>query len=179
MKIARQSADRQRFEPGYRQGIARRLAEEGARVVMNARRADVLEGAARDVSATGAEVLAVPASASSARGADELVARALARFGQVDVLVKNAALANPVAHFLEMTEEHWDQVIRSNLKSVYPMLPPHGAARVERGGGSIVNSSSFAAARSHRPMAAYDASKGGLEAGCAPWRSTWRPWTSG
>src|SRR5919199_1783719 len=63
-----------------------------------------------------------------------------------------------------MDEEHWDTVIRTNLKSVY--LHCHRAANimVDQGKvGAIVNISSFAAARSHRYMAAYDATKGGME----------------
>ena len=80
-------------------------------------------------------------------------------------MVNNAAWASPIAHILEMTEEHWDEVIRANLKSLY--LYCHGAANimVDRGiKGAFVNISSFAAARSHRYMAAYDATKGGMEA---------------
>jgi 3-oxoacyl-[acyl-carrier protein] reductase len=89
----------------------------------------------------------------------------LEAWGRVDILVNNAAWASPRAHILEMDEEHWDTVIRTNLKSVY--LHCHRAANimVDQGiRGSIVNISSFAAARAHRYMAAYDATKGGMEA---------------
>src|SRR5206468_8090741 len=71
----------------------------------------------------------------------------------------------PIAHILEMDEKHWDTVIATNLKSVY--LFSHRAANVmvDNGTkGAIVNISSFAAARAHRYMAAYDATKGGMEA---------------
>jgi 3-oxoacyl-[acyl-carrier protein] reductase len=86
-------------------------------------------------------------------------------FGGVDTLVNNAAWASPNAHFLEMDEDHWDTVIRTNLKSVY-LCCSHAARLMvdQRRHGSIINISSFAAARAHRQMAAYDATKGGMEA---------------
>jgi 3-oxoacyl-[acyl-carrier protein] reductase len=86
-------------------------------------------------------------------------------WGAVDIVVNNAAWASPQAHILEMDENHWDVVIRTNLKSIY--LHCHRAANimVDRGTrGAIINISSFAAARAHRYMAAYDATKGGMEA---------------
>src|SRR5207237_7720558 len=70
-----------------------------------------------------------------------------------------------IAHIREMDEKHGDTDIATNLKSVY--LFSHRAANVmvDRGTkGAIVNISSFAAARAHRYMAAYDATKGGMEA---------------
>jgi NAD(P)-dependent dehydrogenase (short-subunit alcohol dehydrogenase family) len=89
----------------------------------------------------------------------------LETWGTLDIVVNNAAWASPQAHILEMDEQHWDTVIRTNLKSVY--LHCHRAANimVDQGTrGTIVNISSFAAARAHRYMAAYDATKGGMEA---------------
>ena len=86
-------------------------------------------------------------------------------WSRLDIVVNNAAWASPQAHILEMDEDHWDTVIRANLKSIY--LHCHRAANimVDHGTrGSIVNISSFAAARAHRYMAAYDATKGGMEA---------------
>jgi 3-oxoacyl-[acyl-carrier protein] reductase len=83
----------------------------------------------------------------------------------VHIVVNNAAWASPIAHILEMDLDHWNTVMRGNLTSVY--LHCHRAANimVDQGiRGSIINISSFAAARAHRYMAAYDASKGGMEA---------------
>jgi NAD(P)-dependent dehydrogenase (short-subunit alcohol dehydrogenase family) len=110
-------------------------------------------------------VLAVPGDAGSADDVEALFARVLATWGRVDVLVNNAAWASPQAHFLEMDLDHWETVLRTNLTSVY--LHCHRAAycMVDLGiRGAIVNISSFAAARAHRQMAAYDATKGGMEA---------------
>jgi 3-oxoacyl-[acyl-carrier protein] reductase len=150
---------------GIGKGIAARFAREGARVAITARGADALAAAAREIAAAGGTVLAVPGDAGLKADVEATFERVLDTWGTVDVLVNNAAWGSPRAHILEMDEEHWDTVIRSNLKSVY--LHCHRAANimVDQGvRGAIVNISSFAAARSHRNMAAYDATKGGIEA---------------
>jgi len=150
---------------GIGEGIARRLAQEGARVVITARGAEALMAVARDIEASGGAVLPIPGDAGVKDDVEGMFSRVLDKWGGVDILVNNAAWASPIAHILEMDLEHWNTVLRGNLTSVY--LHCHRAANimVDRGThGAIVNISSFAAARAHRYMAAYDASKGGMEA---------------
>jgi NAD(P)-dependent dehydrogenase (short-subunit alcohol dehydrogenase family) len=150
---------------GIGRGIAQRAVAEGARVVVNGRTAATIEPVAQALAASGAEVLAVAADVGYASEVKRLFDETLRRFGTVDVLVNNAAWASPISHFLELDEAHWDAVIRSNLKSVY--LCTHRAIEImveQHKPGSIISISSFAAARSHRQMAAYDATKGGMEA---------------
>jgi NAD(P)-dependent dehydrogenase (short-subunit alcohol dehydrogenase family) len=150
---------------GIGHGIALRFAQEGARVVMTARGADALAEAAREVESCGAGVLAIAGDAGVKQDVEGMFAQVLETFGTVDIVVNNAAWASPQAHILEMDEAHWDTVIRTNLKSVY--LHCHRTANImvdQRKAGSIINISSFAAARAHRYMAAYDATKGGMEA---------------
>jgi 3-oxoacyl-[acyl-carrier protein] reductase len=150
---------------GIGRGIAGRLAQEGARVAMTSRGADALRAAAQEIATAGGTSMAVPGDAGQRADVEALFARVQDAWGGVDILVNNAGWASPIVHFLEMDEDHWDTVIRTNLKSVY--LHCHRAANlmVDQGRkGSIVNISSFAAARSHRQMAAYDATKGGMEA---------------
>jgi NAD(P)-dependent dehydrogenase (short-subunit alcohol dehydrogenase family) len=150
---------------GIGKGIAQRLAQEGARVAMTARGADVLHAAAAAIGSSGGTVMDIPGDAGSQTDVEAMFARVLSAWGSVDVVVNNAAWASPIAHILEMDLEHWETVLRTNLTSVY--LHCHRAANimVDRGiRGSIINISSFAAARAHRYMAAYDASKGGMEA---------------
>jgi 3-oxoacyl-[acyl-carrier protein] reductase len=150
---------------GIGRGIAQRLASEGARVVLTARGAEALRAAAEGITSGGGTALAIPGDAGARSDVEAMFHTVLETWGGVDIVVNNAAWASPQAHILEMDEEHWDTVIRSNLKSVY--LHCHRAANimVDRGTrGSIVNISSFAAARAHRYMAAYDATKGGMEA---------------
>jgi NAD(P)-dependent dehydrogenase (short-subunit alcohol dehydrogenase family) len=150
---------------GIGRGIAERLAAEGASVVVNGRSAATLEPVVAAIQSTGGRVIGVPADVGYIDQVTQLFAETVKAFGGVDILVNNAAWAGPTAHFLEMDEAHWDEVIRTNLKSVF--LCSSQAVRLmvdQKKEGAIVSISSFAAARSHRAMAAYDATKGGLEA---------------
>jgi 3-oxoacyl-[acyl-carrier protein] reductase len=150
---------------GIGKGIAARLAAEGARVAITARTAETLRAVADELERAGGKAMPVAGDAGSPEHVNELFDRVMSEWGRVDVLVNNAAWASPHAHFLEMSLDHWQTVLRTNLTSVY--LHCHRAANLMVDNaihGSIVNISSFAAARSHRNMAAYDASKGGMEA---------------
>jgi NAD(P)-dependent dehydrogenase (short-subunit alcohol dehydrogenase family) len=144
---------------GIGRGIAERFAHEGARVVVN----DVDADAAQQVAdAIGA--LAVPADVSSSADVGRLFETAIAELGGVHVLVNNAGLIDVERHFLDADEAWWDRVISVNLKGQF--LCAHRAAQwmARNGGGAIVNLSSGGARAAHRGMAAYDASKGGVEA---------------
>ncbi len=150
---------------GIGRGIAKRLAAEGAKVVVNGRTEATIEPVAAALRADGAEALAVAADVGYAQDVARLFQETVAAFGTVDVLVNNAGWASPVAHFLEMDESHWDTVLRTNLKSVFLCTRHAIRLMVEQNKpGSIVSISSFAAARAHRQQVAYDASKGGMEA---------------
>lgn len=149
---------------GIGRAIAKRLANDGARVVVNGRH---LEGAEEVVAALrneGAQALAVAADVGYADQVERLFAAAVDEYGAVDILVNNAAWAIPVVHFLEMDETHWDTVLRTNLKSAYLCSRRAASLMVKQGKqGCIVSISSFGAVRAHRQQAAYDASKSGLE----------------
>jgi NAD(P)-dependent dehydrogenase (short-subunit alcohol dehydrogenase family) len=150
---------------GIGKGIAKRLADEGAKVAITSRGADALQNTAKEIEAAGGAVLAIPGDAGLKDDVEAMFARVMDTWSTIDVLVNNAGWASPISHILEMDEEHWDTVIRTNLKSIY--LHSHRAANimVDQGkAGCIINISSFAGSRSHRYMAAYDATKGGMEA---------------
>ncbi|HXM58378.1 MAG TPA: glucose 1-dehydrogenase [Candidatus Dormibacteraeota bacterium] len=150
---------------GIGRAIAERLAAEGCRIVVNGLDDGKPERAAAALRAAGTEAIAVPADVGLAAGADAVLEAAVREFGGVDVLVNNAGWAEPISHLLEMTEEHWDTVLRTNLKSVFLFTRRAADLMVERGrGGAVVSISSWGATRAHRAMAAYDASKAGIEA---------------
>jgi len=163
---------------GIGRGIAERFAREGAAVVVNDRDESTLREAEQAVRRFDGRVLAVRADVGRADEVARLFDQARSAFGTVDVLVNNAAWAAPIAHFLDMTEEFWDTVLTTNLKSMF--LCSQRAAQLlaeQKKPGAIVNISTFGAARAHREMVAYDASKGGVEAATramamdlAPWR---------
>ena len=151
---------------GIGKATAIRLAAEGARVVVHGktdggRLRAIVDAIARD----GGQAIAVGADVGDEAAVDRLFERTLGTFGTVDVLVNNAAWSDPKAHVLEMEPAMWDEVMRSNLRSVF--LCTNRASRImveQRKPGAIVNLTSFGGARAHRNMAAYDTTKGGVEA---------------
>lgn len=137
--------------------IARRLAEEGARVLV----ADIdSESAARAAAELpGAAPVAVDVTdpASVAR----MIQAALDAFGRLDVLVNNAGvgLNRP---FLETTPEEWERTIRVNLTGTFYCSQAAARAMAERGGGRIVNIASISGERGAQNRSAYGASKAGV-----------------
>jgi NAD(P)-dependent dehydrogenase (short-subunit alcohol dehydrogenase family) len=163
---------------GIGRGIAERFAREGAAVVLNDRDEGVLHESWQALLAISDRVLAVRADVSKSSEVARLFEQTRVAFGTVDILVNNAAWASPIAHFLEMTESFWDTVLAMNLTSMF--LCSQRAARLmaeQKKPGSIINISTYGAARAQREMVAYDASKGGVEGATramaldlAPWR---------
>jgi len=149
---------------GIGSAVSRRLADEGARVVVNDLRREAAEQVAESIVAAGGTATAVAADVSRSSEVDDLFEQALGAYGDVAILVNNAGLIGQTCHLLDSDEAWWDRLLDTNLKSVY--LCSVRAARImaRRGGGAIVSSSSGGAVRAHRGEAAYDASKGGIEA---------------
>jgi NAD(P)-dependent dehydrogenase (short-subunit alcohol dehydrogenase family) len=149
---------------GIGRAIAQRFAREGAQVVVNDVNAAATEATVQAIIADRGSAIAAIADVSDKGQVDRLFDTTLERFGTVDVLVNNAGLINVERHFLEGDETWWDRVLSVNLKSVFlcSLRAAHVMAR--RHQGVIINMSSGGASHSHRGMAAYDASKGGIEA---------------
>jgi NAD(P)-dependent dehydrogenase (short-subunit alcohol dehydrogenase family) len=149
---------------GIGRAIARRFAREGAQVIVNDVDAGRAEAVVQQIIADGGQAVSGVADVSNKAQIDRLFDTVLERFGMLDVLVNNAGLINVERHFLEADEAWWDRVLAVNLKGVF--LCSFRAAQVmaRRHRGVIINMSSGGATRSHRGMAAYDASKGGIEA---------------
>jgi len=147
---------------GIGEACAVAFVEKGAHIVLAARRAERLSALVERLEGMGGEALAVTTDVTSEADVDNLFARAVERFGTVDVLINNAGVADstPVD---EMALELWRRVIDTNLTSAF--LCSRAAFRVMKGKGRgrIVNIGSISARvpRQHSP--AYAASKWGLD----------------
>ena len=144
---------------GIGAAAARRLAEEGAHVVV----ADLADDAGRAV-ASEVDGLYVRADVTSAAEVEALYATAAAEFGHVDVLVNNAGISPPDDDSILETElDAWRRVQEVNLTSVFLCCKlgiPHLLAA---GGGSVVNTASFVALMgAATSQISYTASKGGV-----------------
>jgi NAD(P)-dependent dehydrogenase (short-subunit alcohol dehydrogenase family) len=151
---------------GIGRAIAERLATEGARVAVNGRDPAAVDAVVKALRSAGAECIGIAADVGRGSDVERLFDAVASGLGAPDVIVNNAAVAGDgaIRHLLEMDDEHWEDVIRTNLGGVFRCTRRGAQIMVERGvRGSIVNVSSFSASRAHRSMAAYDAAKGGLE----------------
>lgn len=143
---------------GIGRAIARRFAEEGARVLV----ADVDASAAERVAAEiGGEALARGADVTRSEEVRALVEHAVEELGGLDVMVNNAGVG--VAATAPQTEEaEWDRLMEVNLKGTFLGMKYAIPAIRDSGGGSVINMSSIAALVGLPERAAYSAAKGGI-----------------
>jgi NAD(P)-dependent dehydrogenase (short-subunit alcohol dehydrogenase family) len=148
---------------GIGREIALELGRHGADVVALARSADKLATLAADFQRLSGrcEIVAGDVTDDGARHA--CVRRATEAFGGLDVLVNNAGVGAFV-NVADMSIEHWQQVIETNLSGVFYCSHAAIPHLRRRGGGWIVNISSLAGKNSFAGGAAYCASKAGLNA---------------
>jgi len=148
---------------GLGETIARRLASEGASVVV----ADIDGAGAVSVAASieedGGRALAFEMDVTDAADSRDMVAAAAEAFGSLDILVNNAAVFGATSHVLDISPEEWDHTMSVNLKG--PLLCSQAAIRRMReqpGGGSIVFVSSLSGVLANESQADYNASKHGV-----------------
>ncbi|HEX3178785.1 MAG TPA: SDR family oxidoreductase [Methylomirabilota bacterium] len=123
---------------GMGRACATRLALEGARVTICARRKDVLENAAAAIRAAGGEVLAVPADVTRADDVAAVVRATTERYGGVDILVNNAGTSSAAA-FEKVDDETWHQDLELKLMAAIRFCRATIPHMRQRGGGRIVN----------------------------------------
>ena len=147
---------------GIGEACAVAFAAKGAKVVLAARRAERLASLVDRIEGAGGEALAVATDVTDEAAVDDLFARAVERFGTVDVLVNNAGIADstPVD---EMALETWRKVIETNLTSAFLCSRAAFRAMKGKGRGRIINVGSISARVPRENSPAYAASKFGLD----------------
>lgn len=149
---------------GTSKAISLLFAQEGAKVVLVNRsqgRADELR---REIQDGGGEAITFAGDMTVARDADAAVAAAEREFGRLDILCNNIGIGAP-GKVADVTEEQWDGVLGTNLKSAMLATRASVSAMLRSGGGSIVNISSVVGANglaSEKGAIAYATSKAGL-----------------
>jgi glucose 1-dehydrogenase len=148
---------------GIGAGIVRRLARDGASVVLDYHTHHDAAGAiAQEIEASGGKALVVQADVSSVSGVQDLVAETVKAFGRLDILVNNAGIEEPTP-FVDVSEDSFDRQIAVDLKGPYFAAQAAARQMIEQGGGGcIINISSV---HEDLPMvgnAVYCAAKGGL-----------------
>ncbi len=130
---------------GLGKAVAMELAREGANVVICSRNENVLLETAREIgSQTGVQVLALPTDVSKPTDVENLIAKTVARFERIDVLVNNAG-GPPTGTFESFGDEEWAKAIELNLLSVVRMSRAVLPQMKKQGSGRIINITSLAA----------------------------------
>lgn len=147
---------------GIGKGIAQVFAHHGADVAFTYSSS---EGPARELekelSALGVRARAYKSDAASFQEAEDLVNQVLADFGKIDILINNAGITKDNL-LMRMSEADFDQVIETNLKSVFNMTKAVQRTLLKQRSGSIINMSSVVGVKGNAGQANYAASKAGM-----------------
>ncbi|ACI97987.1 SDR family NAD(P)-dependent oxidoreductase [Rhodospirillum centenum] len=150
---------------GSSRGIGRAIAEEyaraGARVVISSRKLDVCEQVRDAINAEhgAGRAIAVACNIGRKEDLERLVAETKAAFGQIDILVANAAI-NPVyGPLAAVSDDAWDKIMGTNLRSTWWLCNMVMPEMAERKGGSVIVLSSIAGLRGNPVIGAYGISK--------------------
>lgn len=148
---------------GIGAAAARLFAAEGARLVLGARRGELLDALVGEISDAGGQAAALAGDVRDAAYAKALVDLAETRFGGLDAAFNNAGATGTLSPIPDMDAETWHEVIAINLDSAFHAAKSQVPAILRRGGGSIVFTSSFVGHTIGLPgMGAYAAAKAGL-----------------
>jgi len=151
---------------GIGKAYARRLAEEGARVVIAEIDAAAAERVAAELAGARHEVLALRTDVSDAGSAGEMARRTVERFGRIDILVNNAAIFATVpmsrAPFDDLDPEEWDRMMAVNLRGTWLASRAVVPDMRKRGYGKIINVSSGTALKGSASRIHYVTSKAGV-----------------
>lgn len=147
---------------GIGRGVGEELADKGASIVVNYNAsADAAAEVVKAIEAKGVKALAVQANVRNADEAQSLVEQAIARFGQIDILVNNAGL-NRDRTIRRMTPGEWDEVIETDLSSMFYVTKACVDGMIERKYGRIVNMASIIGQMGNIGQANYAAAKAGM-----------------
>jgi NAD(P)-dependent dehydrogenase (short-subunit alcohol dehydrogenase family) len=125
---------------GIGAAIATHMAEEGAKVVLVSRKLDGLEAVASEIRKTGGEAIPIACHVGHRNQREEMLDQALHSFGQVDILVNNAATNPHFGPMLTIDEGAWDKTFEVNVKGYFGMIQLVAGHLQQRGAkGSIVN----------------------------------------
>jgi 3-oxoacyl-[acyl-carrier protein] reductase len=147
---------------GIGRAIAVRLATLGAAVAVCGRDADALNAVTAQLAGSGGRVFSHVADVTRPGDVDALVAKTESALGPITILVNNAGIGVfGLAH--EKSEEDWDRVLNTNLKSVFLVSKAVAPSMIARKRGDIINISSLAGVNAFKGGGLYCASKWGLQ----------------
>lgn len=147
---------------GIGKGVAIEMAQQGAAIAFTA--TSLSEKALeteKELLSIGCKAKAYASDASNLKATEDTVQEILKDFGQIDILVNNAGITKDTL-MLRMSEEQWDDVINTNLKSVFNYTKAVQKSMIKQRSGSIINMSSVVGINGNAGQANYAASKAGI-----------------
>ena len=144
---------------GIGEAAARAFAQNGANVALVARSETEISRIASEI---GARAISIPCDVSDYEQVKAAITQTIAAFGQLDVLINNAGVVEPIGHLQDTDPVAWGKVIDINLKGVMYGLHAAMPGMIAQGGGTIINISSGAAHGPVEGWSAYCSSKAGV-----------------
>src|SRR3990170_4779975 len=146
---------------GIGKAIALALAASGAKVACVARGADKLQETADEIAGAGGTAEVHPCDVTNSEAVTKLVEGLAEKWGQLDIVVNNAGITKDTL-IPRMTDEQWDEVIATNLRSVFLFTRAASQAMMRKRVGRIINISSVSGLMGNPGQANYSASKAGI-----------------
>jgi 3-oxoacyl-[acyl-carrier protein] reductase len=147
---------------GIGEGIAKRLAEEGASVVVNDIQSHLGDKVVKEIIASGGKASFKAADVTSNAEVKALVDYAVSHFGRLDVMINNAGWTHLNQSALDVSEAEFDRCFAVNVKSIYLSTLHAVPVFKAQGGGSLINIASTAGIRPRPGLTWYNGSKGAV-----------------
>ncbi len=148
---------------GIGKAIALRFGQEGARVVVAARRIALCEQTVTQIREQGGEAFAIQTDVADERQVERLISETVARYGRLDILVNNAGIGGG-SRVADTSTEAFDQVMNVNLRGTFFCCRAGFRQMKQQGGGVIINMASVAGVQAWAGTGTYSASKHGIMA---------------
>lgn len=142
--------------------ISRRLAQDGAHVVISSRKQQNVDRAVATLKGEGLSVTGTVCHVGKAEDRKQLVAMAVKLHGGIDILVSNAAVNPFFGNLMDVTEDVWDKILNVNVKATALLTKEVVPEMEKRGGGSVVIVSSIGAFYPLPGLGPYNVSKTAL-----------------
>ena len=147
---------------GIGKGIVHKLAASGANVAFTyASSAASAKEIETELKAYGVEAKAYQSNAADYEASEQLIANVVESFGRIDIIVNNAGITRD-GLLMRMNEAQWDEVMNTNLKSVFNITKAAQRTLLKQRSGSIINISSVVGIRGNAGQSNYAASKAGI-----------------
>jgi NAD(P)-dependent dehydrogenase (short-subunit alcohol dehydrogenase family) len=160
-KLAGKTAIITGADSGIGRAVALAFAREGADIVINYYQAEKdAEETKKVVEGAGKKALLIKADIKEEKNCQQIVEKAITEFGQLDILVNNAAYQMTYNNISEITSEEWDKTFKTNIYSMFHLSKaalPH-----MKEGGSIINTASIQAYKPKASLLAYASTKGAI-----------------